>query len=114
MTNTTDELEKENLSNIVADKINPLPRSIVRRTAFELLDGEWRFTLDTENRGLNDYWFARHNYTETASFPGSFESHLAAAKDDKQTHSLYSNSDEAIAWYERDFSIPEGWQQDAD
>jgi beta-galactosidase/beta-glucuronidase len=114
MTNTTDELEKENLSNIVADKINPLPRSIVRRTAFELLDGEWRFTLDTENRGLNEYWFARHDYTETASFPGSFESHLAAAKDDKQTHSLYSNSDEAIAWYERDFSIPEGWQQDAD
>ena len=82
----------------MADKINPLPRSIVRRTPFELLDGEWRFALDTENRGLNEYWFAHYDYTETAFFPGSIESHLAALKDAKEKQDLYSDSDEAIAW----------------
>ncbi len=114
MTNSVDIPKKQNLSNVVADKINPLPRSIVRRTAFELLDGEWRFALDTENRGLNEYWFAHYDYTETAIFPGSIESHLAAAKDVKQRQDLYSDSDEAIAWYERDFSVPEDWLNAAD
>ena len=32
--------------------LNPLPRSIVRRNEYELLDGEWRFELDLEDRGL--------------------------------------------------------------
>jgi beta-galactosidase/beta-glucuronidase len=86
----------------------------VRRTAFELLDGEWRFALDTENRGLNEYWFAHYDYTGTAFFPGSIESHLDAAKDVKQRQDLYTDSDEAIAWYERDFSVPEDWLNAAD
>jgi beta-galactosidase/beta-glucuronidase len=114
MTNSIEEPKKQNLSNVVADKINPLPRSIVRRTAFELLDGEWRFALDTENRGLNEYWFAHYDYTETAIFPGSIESHLAAAKYVKEKQDLYTDSDEAIAWYERDFSVPEDWLNAAD
>ena len=114
MTNSTDEPKKQTSSNVVADKINPLPRSIVRRTAFELLDGEWRFALDTENRGLNEYWFAHYDYAGTAFFPGSIESHLDAAKDVKQRQELYSDSDEAIAWYERDFSVPEDWLNAAD
>jgi beta-galactosidase/beta-glucuronidase len=115
MTNPMTEPEKQELSYVVADKINPLPRSIVRRTAFELLDGEWRFALDVEDRGLKEQWQNGYNFTETASFPGSIESYLAAAKEDvKVAHSLYSNSDEVVAWYERDFSIPQGWQMQAD
>jgi beta-galactosidase/beta-glucuronidase len=114
MTNSIDEPKKQNSSNVVADKINPLPRSIVRRTAFELLDGEWRFALDTENRGLNEYWFVQHDYTETAVFPRSIEAHLAEAQDAKEKQDLYLNTDEAVAWYERDFSVPEDWQNAAD
>ncbi|HEX8287244.1 MAG TPA: hypothetical protein VF556_04575 [Pyrinomonadaceae bacterium] len=120
MTNPTGELKKEELSNretpnTISEKINPLPRSIVRRTAFELLDGEWRFALDVEDRGLNEHWYNGYNYAETAFFPGSIESYLAAAKKDaREAPTLYSNSDEVVAWYERDFTVPETWLAQTD
>lgn len=98
----------------MADKINPLPRSITRRTSFELLDGIWRFELDSKNRGITDRWYIHHNYTETAVFPGSIESHLSAAKDVKEVQSLYSNDDEVTAWYECEFIVPADWSKDAD
>lgn len=105
------EFNQHDLLHVVAEKDNPLPRSILRREAFVLLDGEWRFALDSENRGLKEYWFARHNYTVTAAFPGSIESHFAAVKDAKDELSLFTDSDDVIAWYERDFSVPEEWNK---
>jgi beta-galactosidase/beta-glucuronidase len=106
------EFDQHDLLHQVADKENKLPRSILRRDAFELLDGEWRFALDYDDRGLKEYWFVRHEYTDTAQFPGSIESHLAAAaKDARQFSPLYSDSDEVVAWYERDFEIPEEWRK---
>src|SRR6185369_11349328 len=106
--NSTNNAERD---NIIADKINPLPRSILRRTPFELLDGEWKFTLDVENRGLDEHWFIGHDYQEKAFFPGSIESHLFAAKDIKEESDLYVNSDEVVAWYERHFTVPEEWMK---
>jgi hypothetical protein len=94
------------------DQINPLPRAVKRRTAFELLDGKWRFALDPEDRGLRERWYIQHDYEETAVFPGSIESHLAAAKELKETRPLYAHSDEVVAWYERDFTIPVEWAND--
>jgi beta-galactosidase/beta-glucuronidase len=96
------------------DKINPVPRSILRRTAFELLDGEWRFELDAENCGLNERWHINHEYTQSANFPGSIESHLSNVKNTESAQSLYSNSDEVIAWYEREFTVPADWSGDTD
>ena len=104
-----DEKNQPPTDAVIADKINPLPRSIVRRTPFELLDGEWNFALDVNNRGLDGHWYVDHHYTETAAFPGSIESHLAAVKGIKDESPLYKNSDEVVAWYEREFSIPEEW-----
>ena len=94
------------------DKINPVPRSVVRRTAFDLLDGEWRFELDVDNSGLRENWFIQHNYTETALFPGSIESHLAENKDIKEPRALFLNNDEVIAWYEREFVVPAEWSRE--
>lgn len=105
------EFEQHDLLHAPADKDNKLPRSVLRRTSFELLDGEWRFALDAEDKGLRECWFERHQFNQTATFPGSIESHLAAAKDEKALSSLYSASDEAIAWYECDFDIPEEWRK---
>jgi beta-galactosidase/beta-glucuronidase len=111
--NTKHEFDQHDLVNVVADKNNPLPRSILRREAYQLLDGEWRFTLDSENRGLDERWYIQHNYTITAQFPGSIESYFAAVKDFKEEEesTLYQHSDDVIAWYERDFEIPEEWSK---
>lgn len=94
--------------NAIDSDINPLPRSVRRRNPFLLLDGEWKFHLDLENQGLTKMWYLNHEYNRIVPFPNSVESHLAAAKDaQKQTPSW---QDEIIAWYEREFTIPEEWQ----
>lgn len=105
------EFQQHDLFHVVADEINQLPRSVLRRTAFELLDGNWRFALDAENIGLAEKWFERHDFTATAMFPGSIESQLAAAQDNKEESLIFSNRDEVVAWYERDFTIPEEWNK---
>lgn len=93
----------------MAEKINPVPRAVIRQGAFQLLDGEWQFELDDKNLGLHERWFINHTYPETAIFPGSIESHLAAAKDKKEISLLYAENDELTAWYEREFTIPADW-----
>lgn len=101
--------DQHDLLHVVADNSNPLPRSILRREASVLLDGNWRFTLDVEDRGLEEKWFVAHNFTLTANFPGSIESYFGAVHDFKEEANLYQDSDNVIAWYERDFVIPDEW-----
>src|ERR1044071_2388843 len=84
---------------------NPLPRSVSRANEYELLDGEWRFALDAEDRGLKERWYRSHKYERTARWPGSIESHMAEAKDAQEG----ACQDQIVAWYEREFTIPERW-----
>lgn len=99
-------LDQNDVSEIL-DGVNPLPRSVVRRTPFLLLDGEWRFALDSENRGLAENWHVRHEFERTANFPASIESQIEKSREkinfDAPSH------DGLTAWYEREFSIPNDW-----
>lgn len=92
----------------VQEYLNPLPRSIVRPNGYELLDGEWRFDVDPEDRGLAEEWYQGHEYPQTAVWPGSIEAHMAEAKDAQQHAPAWH--DTVVAWYERTFSIPEHWE----
>ena len=97
---------------VVTDEAKPLPRSVTRRVPFKLLDGEWRFALDPENRGLEERWYLEHNYPQTAQFPGLIESHLASLKTAKESQPEVSQepaADKVVAWYEREFSVPDNW-----
>lgn len=91
----------------VRSYLNPLPRSIMRSGEYELLDGEWRFELDLEDKGLREHWYLGHAYTQTAIWPRSVEEHLAAGQDYQQKTRPWH--DKVVAWYERDFYIPEHW-----
>jgi beta-galactosidase/beta-glucuronidase len=91
----------------VAGHLNPLPRSIVRPNAYALLDGEWRFDLDLEDRGLREKWYLAHEYGGTAAWPGSVETHMAEAKDALADTPAWHDS--VVAWYEREFSVPDTW-----
>jgi beta-galactosidase/beta-glucuronidase len=83
--------------------INPLPRAVVRSNAFVLLDGEWKFAHDVEDRGLRERWHLGHAYDDTAQWPGSVEAHMAQAKD--QSNARWQ--DNIVVWYEREFPLPE-------
>ena len=87
--------------------LNPLPRSVVRNNTFQLLDGEWRFDLDPQNRGMVERWFIAHEYGGKAQWPGSIESQLVAAQ--AALDHTPEASDEVVAWYEREFEAPAEW-----
>lgn len=83
--------------------INPLPRAVVRPNLHVLLDGEWCFELDPQDRGMAESWHVRHDYPHTAHWPGTIEEHMAEAKDLTER----SWRDKVIAWYEREFPLPQ-------
>jgi beta-galactosidase/beta-glucuronidase len=83
--------------------INPLPRAVMRPNTPILLDGEWKFALDSDDKGLVDKWFLGHEYTDNSHWPGSIEDHIAAARGQQLSHSW---QDKIVAWYEREFPLP--------
>ncbi|UHG93952.1 glycoside hydrolase family 2 protein [Spirosoma oryzicola] len=87
----------------VAEPINELPRSVLRPNTYLLLDGEWKFALDPEDKGLHERWYVRYSFDGTAHWPGSIEAHMAQAKG-QNTPSTWQ--DKVVAWYEREFSLP--------
>lgn len=93
---------------LVQEDLNPLPRSVRRRTPFELLDGEWHFALDSEDHGLAGNWHLGHEYAHTAQFPLAIEEHISLVKEQHEGGAV-GNQSEVIAWYEREFSVPQEW-----
>jgi beta-galactosidase/beta-glucuronidase len=86
------------------EALNALPRAVLRRNSFVLLDGEWRFALDAQDIGLVEKWYVHHEYTDHANWPGSIETHIAKAKGIKEENAWQGK---VVAWYERDFPKPE-------
>ncbi|GAB3903089.1 hypothetical protein GCM10028803_30910 [Larkinella knui] len=70
------------------------------------MDGEWRFALDPDDRGLLDRWCLGHDYDDTAHWPGSIEDHMAQAKGRTSSPGGAGWQDKIVAWYEREFTLP--------
>ena len=87
-----------------AEPVNELPRAVLRPNTYMLLDGEWRFSLDPDDRGIVDRWYLGHDFAGTAQWPGSIEEHMEQADHHSATSPWH---DRVVAWYERDFAAPE-------
>ncbi len=88
----------------VEEPINPLPRAVLRPNTHWLLDGDWKFSLDANDSGLRERWYLGHQYDSGAQWPGSVEEHMAQAKGQLDPVIWH---DQVIAWYEREFPLPE-------
>lgn len=88
---------------LAAEPVNELPRAVLRPNTYLLLDGEWRFTLDADDKGLAERWYVSYSFEETAQWPGSIETHMAQASKDPSPTGW---QDRVIAWYEREFVLP--------
>jgi hypothetical protein len=82
--------------------VDALPRAVIRPNEYVLLDGEWKFSHDTEDKGILESWYLQHDYQQTAHWPGSVEAHIASAL---QTEKPWQ--DKVVVWYEREFNLPE-------
>lgn len=83
--------------------VNPLPRAVLRHNSYVLLDGQWHFTLDPDDKGLQEGWHNGTSYSYSAIWPGSIEDHIIAAKG----HNAAAWQDKIVAWYEREFPLPD-------
>lgn len=90
-------------ADVLGVRENSLPRAVLRPNSYWLLDGEWRFALDVEDRGLRERWYLGHAYGRTAQWPGSIEAHMAEAKEQQEV-AMWTDS--VFAWYEREFPLP--------
>ena len=86
--------------------IGPLPRAVLRRNTFVLLDGEWFFEIDPDDKGMRESWFKEHSYNHKAHWPGSIEEHIMSAKGLAASQSAGAWHDKVVAWYEREFPLP--------
>jgi hypothetical protein len=89
---------------------NPLPRAVLRPNSHWLLDGEWRFALDPDDKGLRERWYLGHAYGGAAQWPGSIEEHMVEAREVKEHQQAAPAApwhDKVVAWYEREFPLPE-------
>jgi hypothetical protein len=89
---------------------NPLPRAVLRPNSHWLLDGEWRFALDPEDKGMRERWYLGHTYERTAQWPGSIEEHMIEAREAREQQTAAPANawhDKVVAWYEREFPLPE-------
>ncbi len=87
-----------------AEPINQLPRAVLRPNNYLLLDGDWQFSLDPDDRGLQDQWYNQHTFDGVVQWPGSIEAHMAQARG---TQSPEGWHDKVVAWYERTFTLPD-------
>jgi len=84
--------------------ISPLPRAVLRSNSYILLDGEWNFTIDIKDTGLSEGWHLGYPYEHKGHWPGSIEEHMIAAKINPEQNSW---KDKVVAWYEREFPLPD-------
>lgn len=106
----TESREETTAPNSILPDSSLLPRAVRRSDQFILLDGEWSFALDHNDRGLTEHWYLGHEYAETAHWPGSVESHMAEAKEMPTP----AWQDTVVVWYEREFTLPEPLDGSAD
>lgn len=90
---------------IKAEPVNLLPRAVLRPNTYVLLDGEWQFMIDPDDRGLHERWWVGHRtYAGKVQWPGSIEDHMAGIKGQVMPSRW---QDKVVAWYEREFTLPE-------
>jgi beta-galactosidase/beta-glucuronidase len=96
------ETKEENRKPV--NQTNELPRAVSRPNTYLLLDGEWKFSHDPDDRGLRDGWYLGHRFEHTAQWPGSVEQHLIEAKGLQPDSATWH--DIVTVWYEREFVLP--------
>lgn len=72
--------------------MNRHPRPDFEREYFILLDGQWDFDFDDQNKGLKEKWFINHSYTQKINVPYVYQCPKSGI-DDQTYH--------PVLWYSR-------------
>ncbi len=73
------------------------PRPQLVRESWELLDGQWKFDFDDENKGEGEKWYAgTTDFSKTIQVPYTYETQLSGIGDET-VHD--------VVWYQRSFTV---------
>ena len=76
------------------------PRPQFVRNDWVNLNGEWNFSFDDDNQGINNKWYKDNDYDQKITVPFAYQSELSGI----------GNTDfHDIVWYERSFTLPSEW-----
>lgn len=83
------------------DYNNPLPRAVIRSNTFVLLDGDWQISFDPQDKGLLEKWYLKHQFEQTANWPGSVEDYMT------KQHQPATLPDKVVIWCQKEFLLPQ-------
>lgn len=77
------------------------PNPIMFRESWINLDGEWNFSFDKDDIGINQAWMLKEDFSEKIIVPYVYQSILSGINKADLCDTV---------WYSRKFTLPKGWQ----
>lgn len=88
---------------------NDKPFDPVRETI--LLDGTWRFAMDTSGIGIDKLWYTR-TLSDSVKLPGTMDEYKKGIVNTNTNETMRLSRElmySGMAWYQKDINIPEKW-----
>ena len=79
------------------------PRPILERKQWLNLNGRWQFRMDALDEGMRARWFS-----SGLPAPSEIVVPFPVESEASEVHEL---EPAAVVWYQRDFDLPEAWQE---
>ena len=73
------------------------PRPQLVRSQWLNLNGEWSFEFDDQNKGLEERWFEKNNFSKSIQVPFAFQTPLSG---------IHDTSFHDFCWYHKTFTVP--------
>ena len=87
-------------------------KSFVSQRQTILLNGFWKFSLDTVGQGINEKWFAR-SLSDSVRLPGSLDENKKGIPNTNRQETMRLSRElmyAGMAWYQKEVTIPESWK----
>lgn len=87
-------------------------KSFVSQRQTILLNGSWKFSLDTVGQGINEKWFAR-SLSDSVRLPGSLDENKKGIPNTNRQETMRLSRElmyAGMAWYQKEVTIPESWK----
>lgn len=87
-------------------------KSFVSQRQTILLNGSWKFSLDTVGQGINEKWFAR-SLSDSVRLPGSLDENKKGIPNTNRHETMRLSRElmyAGMAWYQKEVTIPESWK----
>ncbi|MFC0472103.1 glycoside hydrolase family 2 protein [Halalkalibacter kiskunsagensis] len=78
------------------------PRPNFQRNDWLNLNGQWEFTFDDKNIGLDEKWYVNRSFSDNITVPFAFQTQLSGIEETK-FHD--------VVWYRKSFAVPNEWQE---